>query len=148
MRLVRAVGVAILLALAVGTTPAPAPIAPPIASPQVDQHYHSQVLENNAVVSTVAGSTLRGFYCNFITGNIGGACIAYNSTTVPTPGALNAALVLDGCAFDTTAGGCSLSRLPAGINASNGIVILVSTAASPFTWTQSSNVTAFIGVDY
>jgi hypothetical protein len=121
------------------------------ASPQpvtfaANSHSSVTALANNLVAKNAAG-TLFGFYCNAIAGGAAGYCIAYNGASAPGTGALTGANVLDACYFDTTARGCSLSRIPIGVAYGTGIVILVSSAVTPFTYTTGVD-TAFISADY
>ncbi len=112
----------------------------------LNSHAHSSSLGTSLIAKASAG-TLSGFYCNAITGGAVGYCIAYNSTTVPGTGALTGANVLDTCYLDGTPGGCSLSRIPTYISASTGIVILLSSAATPLTYTTGTD-TGFLAADY
>lgn len=109
-------------------------------------HANSTSLTNALAVKTTAGSLL-GFNCSGITGAAAGYCIAYNAASAPATGALSGALVLDFCWFDTTSRGCSLGRAPSQVAYSAGIQILVSTAASPYTYTTGVD-TAAITADY
>jgi len=99
-----------------------------------------------SLVAKASAGNLLGFYCSAITGGAAGYCIAYNGTTAPGTGALTGANVLDSCYFSTSAQGCSLSRIPSGVAYSTGIVILVSSAVTPFTYTTGVD-TAFIAAD-
>jgi hypothetical protein len=99
------------------------------------------------LVAKASSGILLGFNCTSITGGAAGYCIAYNATSAPAPGALTGANVLDSCFFDTTARGCSLSRIPIGATYGTGIVILVSSAASPFTYTTGTD-TAYVSADF
>ena len=111
----------------------------------VDSHAHVTSLGTSLVVKASAGNLL-GFYCNAITGGAAGYCIAYNAASAPSTGALTGASVLDSCYFDGTAGGCSLSRIPTSIAASTGIVILLSSASTPFTYTTGTDTGFIAGV--
>jgi hypothetical protein len=107
----------------------------------------STALETARPAKASAGN-LYGFYCTAITGAAAGFCIAYNANATPGTGALTGSLVLDSCAFDTTNKGCSLSRLPGPPrNYSAGIVVLCSSAVTPFTYTTGVD-TCYISVDY
>ncbi len=110
-----------------------------------DLHASSTSLVTSLVVKASAGSLL-GFYCNAITGGVTGVCIAYNNTIVPSPGALTGSKVLDTCTI-TSAAGCFLSRIPLGVDYDTGIVILLSSAATPFTYTTGT-LTGFLSADY
>lgn len=108
-------------------------------------HASTTALGNSLVVKASAG-TLYGFNCAGIAGGASGYCIAYNGTAAPGTGALTGANVLDFCFFDTTARGCSLYR-NSPIAYSTGIVILVSSAASPYTYTTGTD-TAGVTADF
>lgn len=109
-------------------------------------HASTTALGTSLLVKTIAGALL-GFNCTGIAGAAAGFCVAYNSATVPSTGALTGAQVLDFCYFDTTARGCSLSRLPMAASYSNGIVILITSAASPYTYTTGTD-TGAISADF
>jgi hypothetical protein len=111
---------------------------------QTNSHAHAQSLVTSLVAKASAGNLL-GFYCNAITGAAPGYCIAINATAAPSSG--SSVTPIDLCYFDGTPGGCSLSRIPTAIAASTGIVILLSSAATPFTYTTGVD-TGFIGADY
>lgn len=108
-------------------------------------HASVTSLGTSLVVKASAG-TLSGFNCTAITGGAAGYCVAYNATAAPGTGALTGSLVLDSCFFDTTARGCSLARLSP-VAYSAGIVILVTSAVTPFTYTTGTD-TAFVSADY
>lgn len=110
-------------------------------------HASTAALGTSLLVKASAGN-LFGYYCNAIAGAATGYCIAYNSATVPAANsALTGSLVLDNCYLDGTAAGCSLSRIPASIAYSAGIVILISSAVTPFTYTTGTD-TGFIAADF
>lgn len=123
----------------------PLPIVNLTIPPQL-AHIGVTALGNSLVVKQTKGS-LAGFNCTGIAGGAAGFCIAYNSASVPGTGALTGAQMIDACYFDTSARGCSLSRLPLAAFYSNGIVILMTSAASPFTYTTGTD-TGFISADY
>jgi hypothetical protein len=131
---------------AADTSAVPEVLTPTSNSNSAMSHASVTALGNSLVVKASAGN-LYGFNCSAIAGAAAGNCIAYNGSSVPGTGALTGANVLDSCNFDTTTKGCSLSRIPLPINYSTGIVILVSSAASPFTYTTGTD-TAFISADY
>jgi hypothetical protein len=115
----------------------------------------STALEVARAAKSSAGN-LYGFYCTAITPNstaTAGYCFGYNATACPANGVTpTAALILDVCQYDTTAKGCSLSRLPGPArNYSTGISICITTATSPFGAVISSGAgsnTAYFSVDY
>jgi hypothetical protein len=100
-----------------------------------------------SLVAKASAGNLYGYNCTGVAGAAAGFCVAYNGTTAPSTGALTAANVLDYCYFGTTAAGCSLSRIPLAVNYSTGIVILVTSAATPYTYTTGTD-TAAITADY
>ena len=113
----------------------------------VMSHASTTALANNLSVKASAGS-LSAYNCTGIAGGSAGYCIAYNGSSTPGTGALTGANVLDFCYFDTTPRGCSLSHIaPGAVPYSTGIQILVSSAASPFTYTTGTD-TAAISADY
>lgn len=109
-------------------------------------HASTTALGTSLVVKASAGN-LGDFNCVGIAGGAAGYCIVYNGTSAPSTGALTGANVLDACQFDTSAKGCSLTRLPNSIAYSTGIVILISSAASPYTYTTGTD-TGAIFADY
>jgi hypothetical protein len=121
-------------------------IAPSSNSAVALSHASTTALGTSLVVKASAGN-LYGFNCAAIAGGSGGNCIAYNGTTAPGTGALTGANVLDFCTFDTGTKGCSLSRIPFTVNYGTGIVILISSAASPYTYTTGTD-TGAISADF
>lgn len=111
---------------------------------QAVQHIPSTGLVNNLVVKNAPGS-LVSFNCTAVTGGAAGYCVAVNAVTAPSGGSSIAPL--DFCYFDTTARGCSLAHLPGAANYTTGIVVLVTSAASPFTYTTGTD-TAAVSADY
>lgn len=109
-------------------------------------HAATSAVTNNLIIKASSG-ILFGFNCTAISGGTAGFCIAYNATTPGAPGALIGTQVLDSCFFDTTARGCSLSHLDHAVSYSNGIIIIMTTASTPFTWTSGS-ANGFISADY
>ena len=118
-----------------------APIALPILN-----HGSVTSLGTSLVVKASAGD-LDSLNCTAIAGGAAGYCVAYNATSVPATGALTGSLVLDSCQFDTTSRGCSLAHINGSIAFSSGIVILMTSAASPFTYTTGTD-TGYIEADY
>ena len=130
---------------------AQAPVVPYVSAPpggvaSAVQHKHVASLGTSLAVKDLPG-TVAGFNCTAITGGAAGYCIAYDTASVPSTGALTGALVLDTCYFDTSARGCSLAHLPNGIASAYGIVILLSSASTPFTYTTGTD-TGYISADY
>jgi hypothetical protein len=109
-------------------------------------HAHTTALANNLSVKTSSGNLL-GFNCTAITGGAAGYCVVYDGASTPATGALTGANVLDFCQFDTTARGCSLGRAPTQVAYPTGIQVLVTSAASPYTYTTGTD-TAAISADY
>jgi hypothetical protein len=109
-------------------------------------HASTSALGTSLVAKASAGD-LFGFNCTAITGGAAGYCVAYNAASAPGTGSLTGASVLDFCYFDTTARGCSLSRIPLAAAYSTGITILLTSAASPYTYTTGTD-TGAISADY
>lgn len=110
---------------------------------QAVQHAVSSTLVTSLVVKAAPGS-LVSFNCVGIAGAAAGFCVAVNATSAPGVGAITP---LDFCWFDTTARGCSLAHLPGAANYNSGIVILMTSAASPYTYTTGTD-TGAISADY
>lgn len=121
-------------------------IAPTSDAADALSHASTTALGTSLVAKASAGN-LYGFNCSAITGGSAGFCIAYNGSSPPGTGALTGANVLDFCFFSSTAQGCSLSRIPMAVNYGTGIVILISTAATPYTYTTGT-ATGAITADY
>lgn len=128
------------------TNPLPVADTPSSSVSVAVSHASTTALGNSLVVKASPGN-LYAFNCTGIAGAAAGYCIVYNGTVAPGTGALTGANVLDACFFDTTAKGCTLSRIPMGANYSAGIVILLSSAASPYTYTTGTD-TGMITADY
>jgi hypothetical protein len=116
------------------------------ASAVVLSHAVTTSLGTSLVVKAAAGD-LAGFNCTAITGGAAGYCIAYNAASAPSTGALTGAAVLDVCYFDTTARGCSLAHINGTVAYGTGIVILMTSATTPFTYTTGTD-TGYISADY
>jgi len=93
------------------------------------------------VLKASAGN-LYSINATSITGGSAGFLVAINASTVPTNG--TAITPLDFCYFNSLAG-CSLSHGNLPVNYSTGIVVLVTTAASPFTYTTGVDTAAISG---
>lgn len=120
--------------------------APAAQAQTATNHAATTALSTSLVVKAVPGSLL-GFNCTGIAGATAGFCIAYNGTAAPSTGALTGSLVLDWCYFDTSARGCSLSRIPMAAYYSAGIVILMTSATTPYTYTTGTD-TGAISADF
>jgi len=119
-----------------------------VTNPTGGAQSHSSVTAlGTSLLAKPSAGQLFGFYCAAITGGAAGYCVAYNSSAVPGTGALTGANVLDICFFAAGPAGCSLSRIPNSATYSAGIVILVTSAATPFTYTTGVD-TAFISADF
>jgi hypothetical protein len=110
---------------------------------QASQHAASASLVTSLVAKAAPGS-LVGFNCTGIAGGSAGFCVAVNATSAPSTGAV---VPLDWCYFDTTARGCSLNHLPGAVNYTTGIVILMTSATTPYTYTTGTD-TGAISADY
>jgi hypothetical protein len=128
------------------TNPLPVEQSATSSSTSAMGHASTTALGTSLVAKASAGN-LYAYNCTGIAGGSAGYCIAYNGSSAPSTGALTGANVLDFCYYDTTARGCSLSRIPLAANYSTGIVILVSSATSPYTYTTGVN-TAAISADF
>lgn len=111
------------------------------------QHASTAALATSLVVETNPQHVLSAFGCTGVAGAAAGYCVAYNAASVPSTGSLTGAQVLDVCYFAASAAGCSFSRIPFGAMYSQGIVILLTSATSPLTYTTGTD-TAFIWADY
>lgn len=109
-------------------------------------HVTSAALVAAQVVKASAGN-LYSANCTAIAGAAAGFCVAYNAATAPAAGALTGSLVLDYCFIDTTAKGCTLTHTPAGYPHTAGIVVLITSAVSPFTYTTGV-LTGAISADF
>lgn len=121
-------------------------LAPTSSSTAALSHASTTALGTSLVVSATAAN-LYAYNCSGITGGSAGYCIVYNGSSVPGTGALTGANVLDFCFFGATPQGCSLSRIPMMVNYGTGIVILISTASTPYTYTTGT-ATGAITADY
>jgi hypothetical protein len=110
---------------------------------QASNHAVSSSLVTSLVAKASPGS-LVGFNCTGIAGGAAGFCVAVNATSAPSTGAITP---LDFCYFDTSARGCSLNHLPGAINYTTGIVILMTSASSPYTYTTGTD-TGAMSADY
>lgn len=109
-------------------------------------HASTASLANNLLVEANPQHVLSAFGCAAIAGGTAGTCIAFNAATVPGSGSLTGAQVLDACEFNSVVG-CTFSRIPQGTEYSQGIVILLSSALTPYTYTTGT-ITGFLWADY
>lgn len=118
-------------------------LAPTSSTSGAKSHAATSGLASSLVVKAIAGN-LYNVNCTAITGNAAGYCVVINATSAPTTG--SAITPLDFC-YAANTGGCSLTHADIPINYSTGIVVLLTTAASPYTFTSGVD-TAAIGADY
>jgi hypothetical protein len=109
-------------------------------------HAATSALGTSLLAKSSAGN-LWAVNCSAVAGATAGYCVVYNANSVPSTGALTGSQVLDFCYFGTSGQGCTISHNPFGAYYSSGIVVLVTTAASPYTYTTGTD-TAAITVDY
>lgn len=128
----------ITLGPAPDTLSVPEVLSPTSSATSALSKASTTALGTSLVVKASAGN-LYGINCTGIAGAAAGYCIVYNGTAAPSTGALTGANVLDFCYFDTTARGCSINYIPIGTQYSTGIVVLLSSAASPYTWTTGTD---------
>lgn len=105
------------------------------------------VSASNSVTSLVLKSsagTVRSYHAENATAS-NGYCILYNGTTAPSTGALTAGNVL-GFQLLPASGYCDWSDPSVAVTASTGAVVLVSSAATPFTYTTGTITAAIYGV--
>lgn len=96
---------------------------------------------SSLATSLIAKASPGNYYDAYCHGTVAGDCIVYNSTTVPSAGALPAANVLECAAVPANgSGGVSYGDIPR--RASTGIIILFSSSLDCNTYTASS--TAYI----
>lgn len=126
------------------------PAAPSASSPVVLPRlvHKSTAALGTSLVQTSGPGDLVSYNCTAITGGAAGFCVAYNQATVPGTGALTGSLVLDFCSFDTTATGCSLAHVGGAVTYSAGIVILVTSNASPYFYTTGTDTAAISADSY
>lgn len=142
MKLARStLALAAQLALASAASAAPGSVSLPSADQlNAVDHPVTAALSASLVAKASAGN-LYGFNCKGVTGSSPGFCVAISANASPSNGASIAPL--DVCYF-SGADGCALARnIPDAYGA--GIVVLVTVAASPFTFTTGA--TAFISAD-
>lgn len=113
-----------------------------VAWAQSISHIATAALANSLVVKAGPGS-LYNVNCTSVAGNAAGYCVVINATVAPSTGAI---VPVDFC-YIANAGGCSLWHTGGPLNFSTGIVVLITTASSPYTYTTGTD-TAAIGVDF
>ena len=99
----------------------------------------------SALVVKASASNLYGFNCTAVNGGAAGYCVAVNASSAPSAATITG--VLDACYLAVGAAGCSLERVNFPVAYSTGIVILVTSASNPFTYTTGTD-TAFISADF
>ena len=108
---------------------------------------NTTALATSLVVKATPGN-LYQLTCSGIAGAAAGNCIVYNGTSAPSTGALTGANVLAACSYAaSSAAGCTINYSTMGAAFSAGIVVLISSAASPLTYTTGTN-TGFISAAY
>ena len=108
------------------------------------QHALTASAAVTSLVAKASQGALVAYNCTAISGAAAGYCIVVNAAAAPSTGALTG--VLDFCYMASGAPGCSIIR-PAPIAASTGIVVLISSAATPYTYTTGT-LTGAIWADY
>ncbi len=139
-------GLQCVAASAPAGSPPPYTLAPSTSPTTALSHASTTALATSLLVAN-SSKNLHAYHCDAITGGSQGYCIAYNNATVPSTGALTGSKVLDFCTFTAMQPWCALSRIPMSVNYGSGIVILISTAADPYTYTTGV-ATGAITVDY
>lgn len=112
-------------------------------SASANLHAVTGALADSLVIKASAGN----FYsvnATAITGGAAGYLVVVNATAAPALGAITP---LDFCYFAAGSGGCSLSHGNIPINYSTGIVALITSAATPYTYTTGVDTAAISG-DY
>jgi hypothetical protein len=94
--------------------------------------------------ATIATGGVKYFHAENIT-STAGYCVLYNGTSAPSTGALTAANVL-GFQFLPASGFCDWTATNVPIAASTGAVVLVTSAATPFTYTTGTITAAIYGL--
>lgn len=119
----------------------PGGIAPSAPIVSASSSVTSLVLKSSA---TTASGGVQYFHAENATAT-GGYCILYNGTAAPSTGALTAANVL---AFQIlpASGYCDWAAANVPIAASTGAVVLVSSAATPFTYTTGTVTASIYGL--
>lgn len=111
------------------------------ATPTVSPANTATSLVLKASPSTVG---VQSFHAE-TTGSAAGFCVLYNGTAAPGTGALTAANVLAFQSFPSN-GWCDWTATSNAITASIGAVVLVTSAATPFTYTTGVVTAAIYGV--
>lgn len=119
----------------------PLPVSPGTATPAVGA---SASITSLVLKSSPTTTGVQYFHAENAT-STGGYCILYNGTTAPSTGALTAANVL---AFQIlpASGYCDWTATALAITASAGAVVLVSSAATPYTYTTGTVTASIYGL--
>ena len=112
------------------------------SSTYANSHGATSALAASLVLKASAGN-LYSVNATAITGGAAGYLVVINATSAPTNGA--AITPLDFCYFGANPAGCSLSHGHIPINYSAGMVALITTAASPYTYTSGTDTGAISG---
>lgn len=110
-------------------------------SANANSHAATSALASSLALKASAGN-LYSVNATAVTGGAAGYLVVINAASAPTSG--SAITPLDFCYFNGV-GGCSLSHGQIPINYSTGIVALITTAASPFTFTSGTDTAAISG---
>jgi hypothetical protein len=127
-----------------GVNPLPVTLDGSSSSSVGNSHAATTALASSLVIKASAGN-LYSVNATAITGGSAGYLVVVNAAAAPSNG--SAITPLDFCYFPAGAAGCSLSHGSIPINYSIGIVALITTATSPFTFTSGADTAAISG-DY
>ena len=98
-------------------------------------HAATGALASNLVLKAAPGALIDAA-CVGVSSSVAGYCVVINATAAPSSGA--AITPLDVCAYPAGATGCAISRAGAADSYSTGVVVLATSAASPFTYTPAN----------
>jgi hypothetical protein len=126
-----------------GTGIAPVNVQGSSSSTNANSHAVTGALATSLVLKPSAGN-LYSVNATAITGGAAGFLVIVNATSAPAPGAITP---IDFCFFSAGLGGCSLFHGNIPINYSTGIVALITSAATPYTYTTGVDTAAISG-DY
>jgi hypothetical protein len=127
-----------------GANPLPVTIDGSASASVGNLHAVTPALASALVMKNSAGN-LYSVNATAITGGAAGYLVVVNAAAAPANGA--AIAPLDFCYFPAGAAGCSLSHGSIPINFPTGIVALITTAPSPYTYTNGTDTAAISG-DY